>query len=533
MKKIMFLTALTFCAVLQAQVQFTTEYLQTNGTNRAIVDMNGDFLDDIVSINSNNINIFYQEGASSASHFSEVNITTSNADYTPSWSLAAGDFDANGYNDLLYAGSGGVTFMKANANGTGFTEISGNNYVFCQRSNFVDINNDGYLDAFVCHDIEPNVYYINDGNGNLIFQQGGLGDFPSGGNYGSVWVDYNNDRNLDLFIAKCGGSEERRTDQMFRNNGDGTYTEVGTSTNLADPMQTWSSAWGDYDNDGDMDVFVGASTGPHKLMRNNGDETFTDVSASSGILALTETGIENAVYDFDNDGNLDIASNGNILWGNGDLTFPNISYNILWYDNGSFGDLNHDGFIDSFSNGDIYWNDANDNNWFSLNLIGTESNINGIGARVETTTASGTQIRDVRSGEGFRFMSTLNTHFGIGTDTAITSVVIYWPSGIIDVLENPEINESLLVTEGESLSISKNLVNNLIIYPNPTSGELNLSEMADIEGLIYTIFTSTGKKVMNNKLLSRKINVSSLPTGSYILRIENQGNISTQKFLKN
>ena len=520
------MTALTFCTGLQAQVGFTT------GTERAIVDMNGDFLDDVVSVGYTNINIFYQEGASSAIPFSEVNIPTTNADYTPSWSLAAGDLDNNGYNDLLYAGGGGVTFMKANDSGTGFTEISGNEYVFCQRSNFVDINNDGNLDAFVCHDIEPNVYYINDGNGNMEFQQGGLGDFPSGGNYGSVWIDYNNDRNIDLFIAKCGGSIERRTNQIFRNNGDGTYTEVGISTNLADPMQTWSSAWGDYDNDGDMDVFVGASTGTHKLMRNNGDETFTDVSASSGILDLSETGIENATYDFDNDGNLDVASNGNILWGNGDLTFTNSSNNIFSYDNGSFGDLNNDGFIDAFSNGEIYWNNANANHWFTLNLIGTESNRNGIGARVEITTASGTQIRDVRSGEGFRFMSTLNVHIGLGGDTAIESLVIYWPSGIIDVLDGPEINQALTVTEGETLKIEESLVDNLILYPNPVSDQLHLTETADLNGAIFTIFDVNGKKVLNNELTSRTIDVSQLSSGAYILRIENQGKMKTQKFFK-
>ncbi|HET8837637.1 MAG TPA: FG-GAP-like repeat-containing protein [Flavobacteriaceae bacterium] len=531
MKKIICFTLLTFCAGLHAQVSFSSETLTTVGSNRAVVDMNGDFLDDVVSVTSNNINIFYQEPASSAMHFSEVNISTSNANYTPSWSLAAGDYDHNGFNDLLYAGSGGVTFMKANDTGTAYSETSGNDYVFCQRSNFADINNDGYLDAFVCHDIEPNVYYINDGNGNLIFQQGGLGDFPSGGNYGSVWIDYNNDRNLDLFIAKCGGSEDRRTNQIFRNNGDGTYTEVGQSTNLADPIQTWSSAWGDYDNDGDMDVFVGASTGNHKLMRNNGNETFTDVSSASGIWDLYETGIENATYDFDNDGNLDIASNGNILWGNGDLTFT-ISYNILSYDNGSFGDLNADGFIDSFSNDNIYWNNVNTNNWFTMNLIGIQSNANGIGARIELTTDSGTQIRDVRSGQGFRFMSTLNIHFGIGTNSSISSVIVYWPSGTIDVLQDPEINQAFNLTEGETLDIEETKVTNLILYPNPASDRLHLSEFADLQNAVYTIFDITGKKVLNNKLTSSEIDVSKLSAGSYILRIENHGNIKTQKFFK-
>jgi len=530
MKKItLFLLLFTCFQFISAQVTFTTQSISTSGENRAVVDMNGDFLDDIVSISSTNVNIQYQL---SAGGFNNVNITTTAANYLPSWSLAAADYDKNGYTDLLYGSGNGVTFMKANSSGTGFTEISGSEFVFSQRSNFADINNDGNLDAFVCHDVEPNVYYMNDGNGNFTYMQGGLGDYPTGGNYGSVWIDYDNDRDIDLFIAKCGGEVARRTNQMHRNNGDGTYTEVGEAAGLADPMQTWSSAWGDYDNDGDMDVFVGASSGTHKMMLNNGDGTFSDVTDRSGVLVVTATGIENVVYDFDNDGNLDISSNGNILYGDGDLSFTDISFGIIAGNNGSFGDLNNDGFIDAFSNGNIYMNNGNGNNWITLNTVGTQSNINGIGARVEIQTPSGTQIRDVKSGEGFRYMSTLNTHFGIGTDTEIESITIYWPSGIVDIIDNPEINQTIRATEGETLSVEDTLVNNLILYPNPTEDILNLNAAYKLDNAIVTVFTIEGKRVMNSKLSSDTLDVSNLSSGTYILRIIQNGNIKTQKFVK-
>jgi hypothetical protein len=163
-------------------------------------------LDDVVSITSTNIQIFYQQPDGS---LNEVNIVTTPADYSPSWSLAAADYDRNGFTDLLYGGGSGVTFMRANSNGTQYTEVSGPEYVFSQRSNFVDINNDGHMDAFVSHDVEPNVYYINDGNGNLTFVQGGIGDYPSGGHYGSVWIDFDNDRDVDMFQARCGGEQWR------------------------------------------------------------------------------------------------------------------------------------------------------------------------------------------------------------------------------------------------------------------------------------------------------------------------------------
>src|SRR5690606_41817025 len=124
--------------------------------------------------------------------------------------------------------------------------------------------------------------------------------------------------------------------------------------------------------------------------------TFTDISASTGIHALTTTGIENCTYDFNNDGYADILSNGNIRLNSGDLTFSLIPFGLP-NNNCSLGDLNNDGFIDSFTGENIYYNDANSNHWITLNTIGVESNINGIGARVTITSALGTQIREVRS----------------------------------------------------------------------------------------------------------------------------------------
>ncbi len=168
----------------------------------AVADMNSDLLDDIVSVSSENVQIHYQLATGG---FNQVNIATTPATFLPSWSMAIADYNKDGYGDLLYGGGSGVTFMRSANNGTEFTQASTSQYVFSQRSNFIDINNDGNLDAFVCHDVAPNVYYLNDGLGNLQFYQGGMGIHPNGGNYGSIWVDYNNDGFSDLFIAKCRG----------------------------------------------------------------------------------------------------------------------------------------------------------------------------------------------------------------------------------------------------------------------------------------------------------------------------------------
>ena len=537
------------------------------GLERGLVDMNGDGLDDLVSIQSSNINLFIQ---SEQVGFEEINITTEQADFSPSWSMAAGDFDRNGYNDLLYGGGSGVTFMKANDDGTAYTEISGSEYVFSQRSNFVDINNDGHLDAFVCHDVQPTVYYINDGNGNLQFFQGpnsegvpsGIGGveydlapYPGpqeGGNYGSVWVDYDNDRDIDLFIAKCrGGDIQWKYNELWRNNGDGTFSNVAditgyyngfypngghdNSSNLGDPVQTWSAAWGDFNNDGYMDVYVGASAsgdGSHKLMKNNGDGTFTDVTAGSGVESAP-SGIENDSADFNNDGFIDIFSNGSILLNDGDFKFDLYNNNVP--EPGAIGDSNNDGFLDIFNGNSLYQNTPNDNNWLKVITVGTTSNINGIGARIEISSPSlGIQVRDVQSGTGFRYMSSLNTYFGLGQDSSITTLTVYWPSGVVDTFNNVNVNQSLEITEGQTLSTGVPSLDNIAVFPNPANDYITVKSDYNLDDAIISLFDLNGRRVLNYKNSSDNnlIDVSKLSSGEYILRlITSETIIFTKKIL--
>ncbi len=429
-------------------ISFTSQNIATiTGEYKiAVADMNGDNMDDIVSVSSTNVNIHYQQAGGG---FNPVNITTAPAANTPSWSIAIADYNKDGYGDLLYGGGNGVTFMKSNNDGTQFTQVSTSQYVFSQRSNFIDINNDGNLDAFVCHDVAPNVRYLNDGSGNLSFSQGGMGDHPNGGNYGSIWVDYNNDGYPDLFIAKCrGGLNSAKINELYRNNGNGTFTDVSEASNMSDSVQTWSSAWNDFDNDGYLDAVIGASSfsdGNHKFMHNNGDGTFTDITQGSGWDVFPFLSIEYVSYDFNNDGWADVFTNGQIMFNNGDNTFTPVTYPI---NVGSVGDLNNDGFLDVQNGNIIYFNNTNSNNWTKLQLKGVESNSNGIGARVELYGSWGKQIRDVQSGIGFRHMGTMNVHFGIGAAEAIDSILIRWPSGKVDMICNPAINTPMIITEG-------------------------------------------------------------------------------------
>ncbi|MDH4471985.1 MAG: FG-GAP-like repeat-containing protein [Fluviicola sp.] len=552
MKKPYFLLlALGFPIMSMAQVTFTaTNYNQIPSGwpsyNLATVDMNGDYLDDIVVVSATEITILYQQAAGG---FTSTTITTTNADYTPDWSMAVGDIDKNGFNDLLYGSGGGVTFMKANATGTAYTETSFNEYVFSQRTNFVDINNDGHLDAFVCHDVAPNVYYINDGSGNLTFNQGGIGDHAEGGNYGSIWVDYDNDGDQDCFIAKCrGGGSSASIDELHQNDGNGNFTNVAVAANMANADQSWSGAWNDYDNDGDMDAMVGASsapngeTGVHSLMRNNGDGTFTNITNGTGWENNNTLSIEHVSYDFDNNGFADMfggsdylaGGGGKFMYNNGDMTFTAFVDPGVNISDASIGDLNNDGFLDLRDGQTVYYNNGNNNNWIKIQLKGIASNFNGIGARVEIYGAWGKQIRDVRSGDGFAHMNTLNVHFGIGTATEIDSVRVLWPSGHVDVVDSPTINNDVTIVEGaDPLSLIEIGNQKLELFPNPATVSLSISNVGLLNVSELTIYNMHGEKMLTQSRNFETINVSTLAEGAYILMIQTtDGEKYSESFVK-
>jgi hypothetical protein len=305
---------------------------------------------------------------------------------------------------------------------------------------------------------------------------------------------------------------------------------------MADPVQTWSSAWGDFDNDGDMDALVGASSnanGMHKLMKNNGDGTFTDVTAGSGYDTFASMGIEHVAHDFNNDGFVDVFGAGNaIMINNGNMTFTPYSVAPT---NGPIGDLNNDGFLDVQNGSTIYYNNPNANHWIKINLKGIQSNSNGIGARVEIYGAWGKQIRDVRSGDGFRNMSTLNTHFGLGTETQITQVVIIWPSGVIDTIVNPTSNQALTVIEGSTLGVAENNLGNFTMYPNPANDFIRFNTANPNEKIkTVTIYDITGKIVKKTSVPENSVSVQELKTGTYVIVLENDlGKKSSGKFIKN
>ncbi len=538
------LTEGTYVPPIPTPVNYTTQTISTinSNYNSCIVDMNGDYKDDIVGVSANNLKVHYQ-GAGGT--FTVNNFPITGTSDMPSWSLAAGDYNRDGFNDLVLGSSSGLTFWQSNNTGTAYSNINPSEYIFCQRTNFIDINNDGNLDAFSCHDVAPNVYYLNNGTSFTHYQSGvtpgaySLGTLSSGGNYASIWTDYDNDGDSDMFISKCSGPPC----ELHRNDGNGVFTDISAVAQINfTPVQSWSSAVADFDNDGDMDILVGSNggSGQSRLFKNNLDtsnsveEAFTNITVGSGWDTNNTTNRDYIAYDFDNNGFIDVMGGGNkIMFNQGNNIFSVATYptNILL---GPIGDLNNDGFLDISNGSNIHTAVPNGNNWVKVTLQGIQSNRNGIGARVEIYGTWGKQIRDIRSGEGFEFMSTLNAHFGIGTATAITEIKIIWPSGTIDVITNPNINQTLSVIEGNfPLSSTSFNGKEIRIYPNPTSDYLSISNLENLNISSMLIIDASGKTIKKITSNFAKIDVSHLSEGLYILSIETkEGKKFAENFIK-
>ena len=537
MKKLLLLSFTIFSLTnLIAQPSFTNRNdlidNNYNGYTSITVDMNGDYTDDFVRVSENGVGIDYQQADGT---FESVFISMI-IQWVPDWSAAAADIDGNGYTDLLLGNGQRASFLFANEDGTDFTEVFEDLYIFSQRTNIVDIDNDGDLDAFVCHDVDGNHNYRNDGNQNMVLDFNLIETLNLAGNYASLWVDYDNDGDTDMHLTKCRqGStpgDPERTNAMYRNNGDGTYTEVAAAINLDDNEQSWATVWQDFDNDGDFDAFCVNHSDANRFYENDGTGVFTDIIVSTGINPTDLGAWENHGADFDNDGYVDIFSEmaRELYMNNGDMTFTGYD---LPFDEGAVGDFNGDGYLDVGRAGDLWMNDGGTNNWVKFALVGVESNLHGIGARITINGDWGTQIREVRSGTGYSHMSTLIAHFGLGTSTEIESVLIEWPSGTVDLIENVDINTQHVFIEGENvLGTSDFALNGISLYPNPTSAIINFS-LKNMEGTPVRIIDVNGRTVLKTSISSNNsINIETLTNGVYFVQLQIENKDLSYKFVK-
>jgi hypothetical protein len=231
-------------------------------------------------------------------------ITTSDLG-SGSTGCAWGDFDNDGRLDLLVANSGQAPWLYRNNGDGGFSKVTASGLVRRLPPTFstavVDYDRDGLLDVFIANAATANNLYRN--MGTSTFQEAVTGEIVTDNNatIGGAWGDYDNDGHMDLFVANGGGLNNA----LYRNNGAGIFTKVKEGALVNDGGQSVSCAWGDYDNDGYLDLFVANRAGNNFLYRNNGNGTFTKITAG-GI--VTDGGESNGCVwlDYDNDGWLDL-----------------------------------------------------------------------------------------------------------------------------------------------------------------------------------------------------------------------------------
>ncbi|MEZ5327544.1 MAG: FG-GAP-like repeat-containing protein [Verrucomicrobiales bacterium] len=496
-----------------------------SGVAMGIADMNGDGMDDLVRLSgAQETLIEFQHSDGTFGHY-----TMGFAFGAKQWGLALADADGDGMSDFVVGGYyDGLKFFRANSTGTAWTptNLPGPG-IFLQAVNFADIDNDGWLDIFACHDDAESHKYRGDGAGWFTFDPSMLDTSAppsdSSGNYGTTWSDYDGDGDVDLYISKCRGgvadpADKRRINKLMRNNGDGTFTDVAAAAGMAFGEQSWTADFADIDNDGDLDCFVGNHGAASYMMRNNGNGTFTNVTGASGINENFSV-IQVAFRDFDNDGWIDllmVGSEHRLYLNDGDGTFT-LSANLFTADkieSCAVGDLNHDGFVDVYAGyariyntptaiaDRLFLNAGNDNHYLAVQLQGTSSNRQGIGARVELTGAWGTQVREVRAGESYGVTYSRTAHFGLGAQPGASSLTVVWPSGTVDTLNNVSGDRYLAIIEGSTavpaiqapgaqFGVAGNAVSLQIAATDPTGDTLTYSASGLPGGL--AINPSTGR----------------------------------------
>ena len=333
----------------------------------------------------------------------------------------------------------------------------------------------------------PDLLYRNNGDGTFTDVADAAGVANTEGKcLGVVVTDYDNDGDPDVYLAN-----DMVENFLYRNNGDGTFTDVGLIAGVGHDENGREEGGmgvdaGDYDNDGLMDLNVtNFQHETYTLYHNNGNGTFTDVSFASGTGRVTRPYLGWGVgfFDYDNDGYVDLfMANGhvqdnieqldgstsypqrNLLFhNNGDLTFTNASltsgeglHNMKASRGTAFGDYDNDGDVDLFvlnsnDRADLLRNEGGNRNFYLIvRLVGTESNRNGIGAKVRVVSGTLRQIKEVRSGSSYLSQNDLRAHFGLGDRSMVDTLEVRWPSGRVQVVKDVRVNQIFTVIEQEN-----------------------------------------------------------------------------------
>ena len=389
-------------------------------------------------------------------------------------------------------------------------------------ASWADYDDDGDQDVIIIPTMDNPVFlYRNEGNDTFteVTADAGLGN-SFGESRSALWADFDNDCDLDLFIGRRPNENYPNADrcQFFSNDGDGTFTEVINARITGKVF--YGSAAGDYDNDGDIDLHLLNSEGDDYMLRNDGNFVFTDVAAAVGLTKVESAG---------GWGLIDIDDRGGQTWadwdadGDLDLLLPGGNGSQISY---------------------LMQNDGgNSNNWLEIKLTGVTSNRSAVGTRVIVRSGDLRQIREVCMGSGYLAGPTTDVHVGLAQQSTVDSIIIKWPSGTIDELVNVSANQILSITEGSSpsgvASDKPAIASDFTLYqnyPNPFNPQTRISySLTQPSQVKLEVYAITGQCISVLKDGYQQagthyvdFDAQNLPAGLYLYQIK-AGNVKQQK----
>lgn len=566
MKNLAVLFAICFISISHSQIKFTdqAEVLGVGipvgttflGNGVSFYDFDNDGWDDLTfsTSDSSPVRFFRNNNGSFVEIF--LNITLPNYQTK---SVTWVDFDNDGDNDLFITSDAGSNKLLENIGNMTFQDITSTSglpivNLYTYGASWGDYDNDGFLDVFLSNRtfFVSNKLYKNNGDGTFsdVTFFAGI-DITPLWSFCSAFIDINNDGYQDIYVAN---DKYDFLNKMYKNNGDGTFTDISDVSGTAIGIDAMSVTVDDYNSDGFFDIYVTNGPGGNYLLRNNGDETFTNVAGPTGT-TFNSAGWGAVFYDADNNKDLDLYVSAEFdgffggylsaaFYENGGignftidpLAFPNDNRESF---SNAIGDIDNDGLVDMVvTNNDdaniFLWRNGTTpyGNWLKVSLEGTISNRDAVGSRIEISINGQKQFRYTLSGEGYLSQNSGIEHFGVANATIIDYLKITWPSGTITQFNNVPVNQQYNITEGDdTLGVSDFSTTEAVIYPNPTEDKLYVQSIRTIDEI--RIVNLLGQTVLLSKhLIDNAIDLSDLSTGHYIVLLKSEGYITEHKLIK-
>jgi len=475
-----------------------------------------------------------------------------------------GDLDCyvvNWYNtkNLFYNNTGVGAFTQTQNT----IETSGG---YCETASWGDYDNDGLLDLYVTRSggtiaTNKNLLFHNEGGNAFTKVLTGTPVTDAFISRSVNWTDIDSDGDLDLFVS----NENDQNENLYRNDGAGVFTKLTNGPLLNNGGKTMSSSWGDYDNDGDLDVFLANDQGNDGLFRNDGQFNFTKITSDT-VSNCGGNSFSSAWSDIDNDGDIDLYVTNSFgtttLWpnflflNNDNGSFTRVgntapATDLDWSYGCAFGDYDNDGFEDlavatcrynSVDRPDLlYHNDGNSNNWITIKLVGTTTNKSAIGTKIRVKAIiNGNpvwQMRELSAQTSYCGQNDLRPHFGLGNATIIDSIKVEWLNGIVEYYTNITTNQFITIVQGNGNTGINNesllKINDVLIYPNPASTKINiiLPDEYRNENFVSYIYDQNGTLIYSS-INKKEIDIKGLTIGTYTIKVKVGKSYNTQTIIK-